>query len=296
LKDGKVTRPLNDDWREWLRLNFDRDCAVDELFQRAARQDFDPEEIARELGGYRPAEIVPAAANEPGRPSSATGTAAGVGATDGEPWRSLYQAPLTKPENTPRAWRLDTDLAQVYEIPEFLTNEECEAMITVIDASLRRSTTTRGPSDYRTSRTCDMRRAKPEMIESIDQRLANLVGCGVDFSEPMQGQRYDVGQYFKAHTDWFAPQTKEYDIYTKGGGQRTWTIMVYLNDVEEGGVTRFERVGRDFRPVKGLAIAWNNLNADGTTNPATLHEAIPVTRGKKYVITKWFREQSGLNV
>jgi prolyl 4-hydroxylase len=283
-----LTRPLSDDWRGWLRLNFERDCDVADLFQRAVKQDFDHDEISEVLGGYRPAggTVAPTA--------SITAEPAGA-STQGEPWRSLYQAPLTNADHTPRAWRLDTDLAQVYEIPGLLSDDECDAMIKVIDASLRRSTTTRGPKDYRTSRTCDMRRAEPEMIKDIDQRLADLIGCGVDYSEPMQGQRYDVGEYFKAHTDWFAAGTKEFDIYTKGGGQRTWTVMIYLNEVKKGGETRFDRVGRGFRPAKGLGIAWNNLTADGTANPATLHEAMPILSGKKYVITKWFREHSGLN-
>jgi prolyl 4-hydroxylase len=279
-----LSRPLTEDWRDWLRLNFSRDCAVEDLFDRAARQDFDHDEIAHEIGGYRPPHNV-ATTNEPM-----------VSESGSEPWFSLHHAPLTRANNQPRAWRLDTDKAQIYEVPDLLSGEECDAMIKVIDGSLRRSTTTRGPEDYRTSRTCDMRRAKPELIADIDQRLADMIGCDVANSEPMQGQRYDPGEYFKAHTDWFAPGTSEYAIYTKGGGQRTWTVMVYLNEATVGGQTRFERVGREFRPARGLGVAWNNLGIDGTPNPATLHEAMPVTKGKKYIITKWFRELPGLNV
>ena len=40
-------------------------------------------------------------------------------------------------------------------------------------------------------------------------------------------------------------------------------------------------------------LAWNNLLMDGSPNPATLHEAMPVLRGQKYVVTKWFRAASG---
>ena len=283
-----MTRPLNDEWQGWLRLNFERGCAVDDLYHRAARRDFNPDEISRVLGGYRP-ETAALATSEPANTESVT-------VTEKEPWFSLYHAPLTRPENSPRAWRLDTDLAQVYEIPDLLTGEECDAMIEVIDGSLRKSTTTRGPADYRTSRTCGLRRAAPETIVDIDQRLAGLIGCDVAFSEPIQGQRYDPGEYFKGHTDWFASGTKEYGTYTKTGGQRTWTVMIYLNDVEAGGETRFEKIGRAFRPVKGLGVAWNNLGVDGVGNCATFHEAMPVTRGRKYIITKWFREREGLNV
>ncbi|MBA4047314.1 MAG: oxygenase, partial [Sphingomonas sp.] len=34
--------------------------------------------------------------------------------------------------------------------------------------------------------------------------------------------------------------------------------------------------------------------ADGRPNDLTLHEGMPVVRGVKYIITKWFRERSWL--
>jgi prolyl 4-hydroxylase len=280
-------RPLSDDWRNWLRENRERGCALDDLYQRAARQGFSPEEIAAELGGYRPA--IPIATVPP------HAIAANDAPDCREPWFSLFHAPLTRPDNKPRAWRLDTDLAQLYEIPNFLTQEECEALIKVIDTSLQPSTVTRGAADYRTSRTCHMRKADPEFVKLIDARIARLIGVDSAYSEPIQGQRYDEGQYFKAHTDWFAPDTEEYKHHTNPGGQRTWTVMIWLNRVPEGGATRFERIGRDFFPVQGSAVAWNNCGIDGKPNHNTLHEAMPVIQGSKYVITKWFREKTGRN-
>ena len=272
-----MTQPLSDDWRDWLRLNLRRGCALDEMYQRAADQGFDPNEISSELGGYRPVDTPPS------------------DGADGEPWFSLYHAPITKASSQPRAWRLDTGLAQLYEVPELLSPEECVSLIKVIDTSLSRSTVTVGPADYRTSRTCHMRAANPDLMSQIDARIAGLIGCDPSFSEPIQGQRYDVGEYFKAHTDWFTPDTKEFETHTNSGGQRTWTVMIYLNAVAAGGSTRFERIGRTFNPVPGLAVAWNNLGLDGVPNVNVLHEAQPVLSGSKYVITKWFREQAGLN-
>lgn len=282
-----MARALPDDWRDWLRTNRDRGCALDELYRRAALQGFAPEAIAAELGGYVPPPV-----------TGSTPPPAAAANSDGdrhEPWFSLFHAPLTNPANTPRAWRLDTTLAQVYEIPGLLTPEECEPLTKVIDTSLQPSTVTRGPADYRTSRTCHMRRADPDLMKSIDARIARLIGVDPAFSEPIQGQRYDEGQYFKAHTDWFAPDTEEFQHHTNPGGQRTWTVMIWLNKVAEGGATRFERLGRDFHPVLGAAVAWNNCGIDGKPNHYTLHEAMPLIRGSKYVITKWFREKTGRN-
>jgi prolyl 4-hydroxylase len=67
--------------------------------------------------------------------------------------------------------------------------------------------------------------------------------------------------------------------------------MVYLGDVPSGGGTRFERIGRTFEPDEGALLIWNNRLADGTPNPATLHHGLPVRKGVKYVITRWYRER-----
>ena len=73
------------------------------------------------------------------------------------------------------------------------------------------------------------------------------------------------------------------------------TVMVYLNAVERGSETCFKRLGRCFTPVRGMALAWNNLLADGTPNPFTLHQSMPVLEGNKWVIAKWFRAEMGRN-
>ncbi len=302
-----MARPLTEPWAEWLRTNLARGCNARRLFFRVASEGFDVNEISEQLGGYFPQELVrrrdEAAPLEPTspRPRRAVGPVKRIGnrwrpSTGGvEPWHSLCHAPLTRKDFRPRAWRVDTDAAQLYEIPDFLDAETCRTLTAAIDVSLTPSTVTRGPADYRMSSTCFIRRTEPELAMDLDVRISELIGVSPAWSEPIQGQRYDPGGYFKAHKDFFAPNTPEFDRHTRNGGQRTWTVMIYLNDVEEGGGTRFEAVGRTFRPVPGLALAWNNLGIDGAPNHATMHEALPVVRGVKYVITKWFRELPGRN-
>ena len=279
-----MARPLTEDWRDWLRLNRDRGCDRAVLFRRAEDEGFDPVAIAMELGRMDlVAQPQPAAAAQPPLGASASQ----------DFWAAMTSPPLTDPAHRPRAWRLDTELAQVYEIPDLLSSRECAAVIRAIDAALVPSTVTHGPSDYRTSRTCHLHAADAVLASELDQRFARLMGVSPALSEPIQGQRYDVGQYFKAHTDWFAPGTAEYEEHASLGGQRTWTLMVYLNAVASGGETVFQRVGRRFTPIAGLGLAWNNLHASGEPNHDTLHEAMPILEGRKYVITKWFRAEPG---
>ena len=100
-----------------------------------------------------------------------------------------------------------------------------------------------------------------------------------------------VGEEFKAHTDFF--EKDQMQEYGGARGQRTYTFMIYLNDVEEGGETEFLHLNHTFKPKKGTAIAWNNLTENGSVNPNTMHQAHPVLKGNKAVITKWFREKNG---
>ena len=68
--------------------------------------------------------------------------------------------------------------------------------------------------------------------------------------------------------------------------------MIYLNDVSKGGETEFTKIDKRFKPLRGNAIIWNNLNEDGSTNENTMHQAHPVIEGEKVIITKWFNKAS----
>lgn len=271
-------KPLDEDWRGWLRLNRDRGCDRLDLFRQAAAQGFDPAAIQLELGGNIALEEALATTQNP----SAANT-----------WAAWASPPLVSSVHRPRAWKLDTALAQIYEIPDLLSPDECAAAMAAIDRALVPSAVTFGPADYRTSRTCYLGEVDAELCARLDARFSCLLGVDATLAEPLQGQCYDPGEYFKAHTDWFAPETEEYSACTQPGGQRTWTLMVYLNRVDAGGETCFNLLERRFVPIPGLALCWNNLNPDGSPNAHTLHEALAVQAGRKYVITKWFRAEPG---
>ena len=174
----------------------------------------------------------------------------------------------------------------------FLTPDECAAVIERIDARRRPSGLADhdGAAGFRTSETCDLD-GSDMLVAGIAMRLADYAGLSAAHAEPLQGQRYAVGQEFKAHTDYFEPGGLGFAEYCGTAGQRTWTLMVYLNAPDAGGATRFRNLGKLFQPETGKLLAWNNLLPDGRPNYATLHQGMPVRRGVKYIITSWFRER-----
>ena len=190
------------------------------------------------------------------------------------------------------AQRLPFRNAEIFVRRAFLTPPECAALVGLIDVQRRPSTLADhdGGDGYRTSETCDLDGADP-FVAAITTRLAAYAGLDPAHAEPLQGQRYAVGQQFKDHTDYFEPGGEDYDRYCSVAGQRTWTSMVYLNEPGAGGATRFRQLGKTIQPETGKLLAWNNMSADGTPNYATLHAGLPVRSGAKYVITSWFRER-----
>lgn len=181
---------------------------------------------------------------------------------------------------------------EMFTVSDFLPPQLCTDLIGLIDANRRPSTIAdpNGDSYFRTSETCDLDPGHPAVIET-ESLLFGLNGIESSHGEPLQGQRYEVGQEFKAHTDYFEPSGEDFQRYCSVAGQRTWTFMVYLNTVEAGGATRFKVIDKMFQPEQGRIVCWNNRRPDGTGNAATLHHAMKVRKGLKYVITKWYRER-----
>ena len=190
-----------------------------------------------------------------------------------------------------RLQRFPSDKVELYTAEDFLLPQDCDELIEIIKENLRPSTVSHdgtADSSYRTSRTCDLVRGEPA-VRALDERICGAMGIDPAMAEPSQGQYYEITQEFKPHTDYFEHYELEQHS-TPTLGQRTWTFMIYLNDVEEGGETAFVNVGLVIPPKRGMAVLWNNLKPDGSGNYDTLHHGMPVKRGYKAIITKWFRK------
>lgn len=192
----------------------------------------------------------------------------------------------------PGMQKVPTPRLDLFVLRGFLDPALCESLIDQIEANHRPSTIAdaNGDTAFRTSSTCDLDPAAPG-VAALEARLVQISGIDPRLGEPLQGQRYEVGQEFKAHTDYFEPASDDYARYCSETGQRTWTFMVYLNAVPAGGATRFKLIDKIIQPEVGKLLAWNNRLADGALNPATLHHALKVRKGRKYVITRWYRER-----
>ena len=181
--------------------------------------------------------------------------------------------------------------AQIYVYQDFLSAAECADLVAKIDAGATPSILYKGKNTdgFRTSYSCNLDRWDAEVMR-IDDRLCGLMGLDPRQGETLQGQRYQPGQYFNAHHDFFHTDQPYWQLEKPYGGQRCWTAMIFLNEPGAGGETEFPHLGFKMLPRTGMAMIWNNMGEDGAPNYGTLHSGNPVDKGTKYIVTKWFRE------
>ncbi|HYJ81310.1 MAG TPA: 2OG-Fe(II) oxygenase [Allosphingosinicella sp.] len=118
-------------------------------------------------------------------------------------------------------------------------------------------------------------------VNAINRRIAAASGTRPAQGEPLQVLRYRPGGEYKPHLDALPAEAN----------QRILTCLVYLSDDYEGGETHFPRTGLSFRGRTGDALLFQNAAADGRADPLSLHAGLPVTRGTKYLASRWIRSE-----
>jgi prolyl 4-hydroxylase len=197
------------------------------------------------------------------------------------------------------------------EIYDFMSREECEEIVrdikqfgTLKDAEVVAKNPETGLDDYstlsdhRTNSNCFLPYKDSHMAREFLKR-ASLV-CQLHWSqaENIQAVHYNVGEEYKAHHDAFPPESTRLEGPSKNAsGNRVATVLLYLNDVEEGGSTSFPECRKTIMPEIGKAVVFSNTYI-GTQvkDPQSLHSADPVIKGEKWAVNLWFRNREETNL
>ena len=194
----------------------------------------------------------------------------------------------------------------VLTVDDFLTHDECDALVDAARASGEMKVSAVGGAEnvnIRTSRTCTLNSpkltdhpTKRAILAAAERLLPDLRGLAASkhaFKVPTSGSpfsyelpqvaHYSGGEYFKTHEDAFPP-----DVAERKGYQRRATVLVYLNDVAEGGATRFDKMNIDVAPVKGKALLFFPGTKASAPDARTLHTATEATVGhEKWISQLW---------
>lgn len=199
-------------------------------------------------------------------------------------------------QSPPRRSLSDTPRLRVIE--GFATSAECRWIRHAQQAKMQRATVfdqatgamVEDPS--RDNSALPLQFADMDVVtEVLRTRISAAIHVPVLAFEPTQILRYEIGQQFIPHVDFFDPAKPGFEGELAASGQRIATFLIYLNDEYEGGETDFPAIGLRYRGKVGDALFWANLGPDGQPDKRTLHAGLPPTAGEKWIFSQWIRER-----
>lgn len=278
---------LTPEWQAWVHENLARGCRPSDMAKLMVKSQLDPRLAVQAIHEAKNAMVpLPAAATRAStRPAY------------------VYETPrLPLAGNvirtTDRAVHVSMRLAQpvVAVFDNFMTHAECDELIALSRQKLSRSAIVDPVTGHnkvindRSSYGTYFNLAENDFIAKLDRRIADVMHWPMENGEGLQILHYPVGGEYKAHFDYFPPNDSGSALHLAKGGQRVSTLVMYLNDVEEGGGTHFPDIHLTVTPKKGAASYFEYCNSQGQVDPRSLHSGMPVIRGEKWIATKWMRQ------
>lgn len=211
----------------------------------------------------------------------------------------------------------------------FLHTDEIDSLLATAEPLFKPSTVTKYgrkvDTPDRTSSSAGLPLRDPT-VHCVLARARDFMGTMMraeDEMGPPQLVRYTAGQQFNIHHDWYDTPQRAYD-----GSRRTFnrvaSFFAILEDDCTDGETYFPHVagypvhgryrravedaqsrgwkesnptwrehkdgGLAFRPVRGNALFWVNLHANGTGDERTVHAGLTVGEGLKTAMNIWPRQ------
>jgi prolyl 4-hydroxylase len=278
---------ISQEWINWIDSNLKNGCTVDMLANIMVGKGFPLVAAAQAISDIqhgRPLTEINALANN---------TSSGF----------IYEAPRVPMDVS----FIDTNDKRVFigakvERPVIITfdnlmsHEECDQLIALSQSRMKSSRVVdneTGKEELHSERTSTgtfFKLCENEFVATLDRRIAEVMHWPMENGEGIQILNYQPGAEYRAHFDFFPYELKGSQQHLAVGGQRVSTLVMYLNDVEQGGETTFPDVGFSVVPKKGSAVYFEYCNSKGQVDPLSLHAGNPVIKGEKWIATKWMRQ------
>ena len=214
------------------------------------------------------------------------------------PWRQLRRRiDLGAWRAAPPARALSYDPA-IGAIAGFLEPDVCDWIIARAGEHLARAKVVApgaaapAADETRTNSSAELGMLHTDLVVLlVRERLSAACGAQVNAMEVPQVLHYRVGEAFRLHEDYLLPDGAHKARELASHGQRSRTLLIYLNDGFEGGETDFPLVGLRFRGAKGEALMSPNVLADGMPDLRMRHAGLPPTAGEKWLFSQWVRDR-----
>ncbi len=184
----------------------------------------------------------------------------------------------------------------VWVVDDFVTELECEHIMQIAAGKVSEAQVSRfganAPSEKRTGSVAWVKHDQTPIVRGLVKRVSNLVGVSTNHAESLQVVHYGETQEYRPHYDAWDINSAKGREKTAVGGNRAVTVLMYLNEVDEGGATSFPNLGIEVEAIPGRMCIFHDLYVDSSERHVdSLHGGTPVLAGEKWACNLWFREQ-----
>mmetsp|Transcript_26301 Transcript_26301/g.81894 ORF Transcript_26301/g.81894 Transcript_26301/m.81894 type:complete len:566 (+) Transcript_26301:258-1955(+) len=191
--------------------------------------------------------------------------------------------------------------AAIVLIDDFLSDEECDAVVAQATPRLQRATHAKDGNQTVVSETRNSQQATvmPANARDLSDPAARLqarsasfanffsnFSLGLDGQEHLMAVQYNATQEYMLHCDGSCDGTP----FRRGG--RVATVLMYC-EAAEGGGTAFPNANVHVVPKRGQAVYFHMRAPEADSNTEdwhTEHSGCPLKSGSKWVITQWLRD------
>lgn len=184
----------------------------------------------------------------------------------------------------------------------FATREECAHLINLIGPRLAAPTAYQRPGDNDAGEVTHFNGSgspigalyTDPVVRMLERRVADMAAWPCDAIEPSSIIRYEPGQEYKPHVDFFTDAQIRGNAVERHdfGGQRIATFLLYLRAPERGGETYYHGAELPVQGTPGMGIIHYNVTPDGALDPASRHSGRAIVRGEKWVWRSALRAHS----
>jgi prolyl 4-hydroxylase len=276
-----MTPVFDESWKRWLEDNLRRGCTPQSLIDAMIAGAFPPNTARSILARHMAGDEID------------TNAASSSDYVYGKPL--LPQGAILHASGCEARKLISFERPVVALLGDVLSRDECERLIEIGRKRVERSSVVDPESgdeihiDERNSEGAFVNESTDPLVEMIDRRLAELLDLPAENGEDLHILKYGVGGEYRPHYDYFPEEQAGSRHHVARGGQRIVTVILYLNEVEQGGDTTFPEIDLRIHPRPGNALYFEYCNDLGQVDPKTLHAGTPVEKGEKWIATKWIR-------
>lgn len=217
------------------------------------------------------------------------------GATDADLWKRLRETVDLERWVVPPTPTQICEAPRIWTTANFATPEVCDWLMDKARGNLAPSMMFDGQkARFNATRTCsdyvfDMV-SSGVILVLLRIKMSLVTGQTVPQMEPPQIFHYALGQEIKPHHDSVYDGEHGYGQQGDYHGDRLATFLLYLNDDYEGGELEFLHPKLRHKGKKGDGIFFASMR-DGKPDRQSLHGALPVTKGEKFIFSQWIHDR-----